>query len=271
MIEDEKALGNEKRAAKLDTLMRAATAVVIQRKLVERHWFPVMSSAEAEAFWRQRGWAPLNVGSLSGTGASGVVFTELASPLLQAWRVSVNAVLVANSGTSTTPPPTGATTTPASDPTTPEQRNIARLLAGGGLFNVSFTWPIASISWRSIGSDVMWLFAPRFGVTAPVLGSSGIDSSTVNADVGMELHAKVLDAEHGAGVVVQTRLATAAGSRDFVRSVGVTGRYVTYATTSVGFLFCTKYLLTASKAWGGPRVIAKQPWQTGITVVGSAN
>ena len=87
-------------AAKLDTLARFATAVVIQRKISgagrKRHgMFPLTNRPQAEAFWQQRGLAPLNVGSISGSGSSGVVYTEFVSPLLQAVRVSVNAVLVA--------------------------------------------------------------------------------------------------------------------------------------------------------------------------------
>lgn len=263
------------RAARLDTLARVATAVVILRKVNGRIFAPVTSREQAAAFWRQQGLAPLNVGSISGSGKAGVAFTELASPLLQAVRVSVNAVLAAaqtpQGGVQALPPSAtgGATSAPEDPPSGPaSSAAIQRLLTAGGLFNVSFAWPFAQLDNRDGNTGVIGLIVPRFGVTAPVLGTPAADSTTLNADIGFELHAKVLDLVDGVGLIAQTRFATTRGSQQFVESLGVAGkRQVSYGSASFGFLFGRQYLVTASRAIIGPKVIREAPWQIGLTVV----
>jgi hypothetical protein len=274
-VAHERTANRPQRAMKLDTLMRAATAVVILRKLSTRTLAPVTSREQAAAFWRQRGIAPLNVGSVAGSGKSGVAFTELASPLLQVVRVSVNAVLAAEKKEKAT----GTAATPAARQTAevsaraiaaePEKPSaeIQRLLTGGGLFNVNFAWPALFRDWNDGSVDVMGLVVPRFGLTAPVLGASSVDTTTLNADLGLELHGKVLDLIDGVGTVAQFRWAYATGARGYMESLGVSGHGVTYLTASFGFLFGRQYLVTASRALGGPKMIRQMPWQVGVTVV----
>jgi hypothetical protein len=264
--------------AKLDTLMRVGTAVVIRRKLETRLFAPIRGREQAAAFWRQRGSSPLNVGSITGSSRSGVAFTELASPLLQAVRMSVNAVLAADKASTESQ---AANTTPAAQVQTPtptratglagSESSVQRLLSGGGLVNISLAWPVL---YRGAGEgaiDAMLLLVPRFGVTAPVLGATGDDATTVSMDLGVELHTKVLDIKDGSGIVGQVRVANARGANGFVASLGIPDkRSVTYATASVGFLFGKEYMITVSKAFAGPAPIRRPPFQVGLTVLRSA-
>ncbi|MCU0626825.1 MAG: hypothetical protein MUF21_10150 [Gemmatimonadaceae bacterium] len=251
--------GDPVRAAKLDTLARAATAVIVARKIGRWHGvLPLTSREQAAAFWRQRGWSPLNVGSLTGSSRAGATFTELASPLLKAARVSVNAILAAGRDPATTTPPAG---TPRPSP------ELQRFLAGGGLFNVSFAYPLYYQGWKERTVDVMLIAVPRFGATAPVLGATADDTRSLSADAGLELHAKMVDPVDGVGIVTQLRWGNARGSRAFVESLGIGGKHtVSYATAAVGFQFARQYMITASRAFGGPRAIRTAPWQVGLSI-----
>lgn len=261
---------------KLDTLMRVGTAVVIRRKLETRLFAPIRGREQAAAFWRQRGSAPLNVGSVTGSSRSGVAFTELASPLLQAVRMSVNAVLAADKASAETTPAdasTAARLQPQARAALPagSESSIQRLLSGGGLVNINLAWPVL---YRGAGEgavDVMLLLVPRFGFTAPILGATSDDATTVSMDLGVELHTKVLDIKDGSGIVGQVRLANARGANGFVAALGIPDKSsVTYATASVGFLFGKEYMITVSKAFAGPAPIRRPPFQIGLTVLRSA-
>jgi hypothetical protein len=141
-------------------------------------------------------------------------------------------------------------------------------LTGGGLFNISFAYPVLYKDWLNGATDVMLLAVPRFGMTAPILGATSADSATINLDAGLELHAKLLDFEDGVGVVTQIRWANARGSRNFVSTLGLPNKHaLNYATASVGFLFGKQYLVSASKPFGGPKVIRNTPWQVGLTII----
>lgn len=261
---EESELNRPLRASALDTLARVATAVVILRKINSRTIRPITTREQAAAFWRQRGFSPLNVGSISGSSKAGTTFTELASPLLQVFRVSVNAVLAAEKKENK--PETSTTATETSGDGSASA--VQRLLTGGGLFNISFAYPVLYKDWLNGATDVMLLAVPRFGMTAPILGATSADSATINLDAGLELHAKLLDFEDGVGVVTQIRWANARGSRNFVSTLGLPNKHaLNYATASVGFLFGKQYLVSASKPFGGPKVIRNTPWQVGLTII----
>lgn len=269
---------SERRAeisAKLDTLARFATAVVIRRKIsgegrTRYGMFPLTNRPQAEAFWQQRGLAPLNVGSISGSGSSGVVYTELVSPLLQAVRVSVNAVLVAEEQAEAPPAETPAVRTvglAVADGDQEPSPNVKRLLGGGGLLNINFAWPLHYIGNDDRSIDLVTLLAPRLGLTAPVFGAATGNGENLNADLGIEIHAKAFDLVDGVGAIFQTRGGYVRGNGDYVKSLGVSRSAVAYGTISLGFVFDRQYMITASKAVFGPTVITKAPWQVGVTIV----
>jgi hypothetical protein len=268
------------RVASLDSLIRLATAVVIRRKLAGQHFFVLRSREQAAAFWRQQGFAPLNVGSITGSRESGTAFTELASPLVHFLRASLNAVLSAEKPTAPATAPAAATgamrwlgnrKAAASAAGVADEKSTAaiqRLLTGGGLVNIGFAYPLFYAGDGSGTFHAMLLAAPRFGLTAPILGVTANDTTSVSMDAGIELHLKMFDANNGAGLVSQVRVAQARGSSGYITSLGVPDRdHFTYLTGSVGFAFSKQYMLTASRVIGGPSLLRKTPWQIGLTIL----
>ncbi len=79
---------------------------------------------------------------------------------------------------------------------------------------------------------------------------------------------KAVDLTDGVGLIAQIRGASAHGPEAFISSIGVPDRSrIQYLSGSFGFLFGKQYLLTASRAFMGPRTLRDAPWQIGLTGV----
>jgi hypothetical protein len=243
---------------------------VIERKLKNRWRFPVRSREQATAFWRQPDFSTLNVGAVSGGAGGGASFTEIASPFLHAWRVSVNAVLAAEKKEETTSEtPTDASTAGATAAETPpSDAAITRFVNGGGLVNLSFALPAAYVAVPNGALSAMVLMVPRFGATVPAMGASQRDT-TLMYDAGLEFHVKSVDLVDGFGVFLQTRSAWAGGTSRFGDLLGVEKGKDSfgYSTLSTGFSFAGRYLITASRTFAGPRSLRDLGWQVGFTAV----
>jgi hypothetical protein len=262
---------------RLDTLARTARLVVIERKLTHRWLMPVHSREQAAVFWQQQGASPLNIGSITGSGNSGASFTELASPLLHAVRLSVNTVVAtakesdassaasAGTGGSASRAPNGAAPAAASPPS---ETAVERFANGGGLLNLAFAWPALHYGTETGSFDYMVLLVPRIGATVPAVGGVARDS-TLFADGGVELHLRSTDVVDGVGLFFQVRGATAGGTSKFGDLLGTTnGRdYFAYTNVAGGLLLGGKYLITGGRTLTGPKPLRKLGWQVGVTVV----
>lgn len=255
------------RRAALDTISMAARAVVIERKLRTRKFFPVRSREQASTFWRQPEFSVLGVGVVGGSASGGIAFTELGSPILHALRVSINAVVAASEEKEDT-----AGGDAAAEPTEQSDATLSRFVNGGGLVNLGFALPAAIISVPEGQFSAMVLLAPRVGATLPIVGGTNRDT-TIMYDAGLELHLRSVDASDGVGLIAQLRSAWAVGSSSFGELLGVKDGKDSfgYSTVSFGFLFGGRYMVTASRSVLGPASFRDRGWQVGFTAMaGSA-
>ena len=249
--------------ARLDSLGRLARLVVIERKL-DRGWFPVHSTEQARVFWRQRGFSPLNVGALTGSGTAGAAYTELASPLLHAIRLSLNTVLATSENNDDDSSGNGEANTGG------DETELTRFLNGGGQVNVGAALPAYSFGTRNGAFSFLALLAPRVGATVGALGAVESDRSAF-IDPAVELHLGSSDASERVGFFAQLRSGYAAGGRDFGEALGLEGgdRAFAYANAAVGLVFADRYLLSAGRSIAGPKPLQRLGWQVGITVIRS--
>jgi hypothetical protein len=252
------------RRARLDTLARVARLVVIERKL-GRVVMPVLTTDQARVFWRQNGVSPLNMAGVTGGGTTGAAFTELASPLLHAVRLSLSTVFASSNET-----PAAPTTPPAPAPVTGDATELTRFLSGGGQLNVGGAWPIlfGRTSTGSIGG--MLLFAPRLSGTLSALGATTEDANAF-VDPAVELHVTSVDALEGVGFYAQVRTGHVVGGDGIKATFGTTRSKFEYAHVAAGLLFGNKYLLAAGKPIRGPASLMEREWQVGVTVLRSGN
>ena len=249
----------------IDDLTQLAVALVIFRKIEDRRgWFPVGDRAQAEIFWGQRGFAPLNVGAVAVNPSGGVAYTELAAPMLQSFRLSLSAVVTQGSVDSTFGL-TGQALRDAQDRS--HRAALQRFLTGGGLVNLAAAYPITHHGPHQAREiAVTSLFVPRLGFTAPKLGT-GQDTSTLVFDPGFELHGKVLDLAGAVGVTGQLRYGVAIGTRGWGRTVGLAHDKTGYATAGFGFVFASQYQLTFARPIAGPKPMRNPQWTVGLTAV----
>src|SRR5206468_769147 len=104
---------------------------------------------------------------LSGSGSTTAAFTELASPLLHAVRLSLNSV-VAASAQSSNSSTTTATASKSLVPGTPaapavDSSAIAQFVNGGGQFNLAAAVPAYSFITTTGSFSALFLAAPRVG------------------------------------------------------------------------------------------------------------
>jgi hypothetical protein len=262
---------------RLDTLSRIARLVVIERELATRHLAPVRGHEQAAVFWQQQGVSPLNLGSVSGGGNNGAAHTELASPLLHAIRVSLNAIVAGAKESSPSPASAiiGARAAgrlyaadDASGSPPSSETALTRFVDGGGLFNLALAWPAWHKGASNGAIDGMLLVAPRISGTLPALGASARDS-TLFVDGGVELHLRSTDIADGVGLFSQLRFSEAAGTKNFGDLMGVLGgkNHFAYIQFAAGFLLGGKYLVTAGRTLSGPRSLRNLAWQVGVTVI----
>lgn len=249
---------------RVDSLARIARQLVVRRNAAST-WFPVTNRAQAMEFWQQVGVSTLNVAAISVSSEKGAAYTELASPILHAVRLSINAVISGGqseaAAATATPVPT-AVASPASD-----KETVNRFLTGGGVVNLSAAWPFMHVGRENQAFDVTALVAPRVGGTLPALGSTRRDTSAV-ADLGMELHLKSVDLADGVGIFVQSRASKTVGSQKFYELLGeASGRSFTYTTLGAGLLLGGKYLLMAQRVLTGPSALQSLGWQVSVTAV----
>lgn len=253
---------NDPELARVDSLASIARQIVIRRK-TQRVWFPITNRGQAMEFWRQTGFSTLNVAAISLSSEKGAAYTELASPILHAVRLSVNAVIAGGKSESDS-------LTPSSAPTGTEKETVNRFLTGGGVINVSAAWPFMHLGKQNQAFDVTAILAPRFGGTLPAVGSVARDTSVV-ADVGVELHMKSIDLTDGVGVFMQSRLSRVSGSRKFYELVGEPGSSgFAYATLGGGLLLGGRYLVMAQRVLAGPSALQSLGWQVSVTAFRSA-
>lgn len=257
------------RQLRVDSLTRLAVGLVILRKFDTRDGvLPVHSHAQAEVFWGQQGVSPLNVGAIAGSRGTAVAYTEIAAPIFHFARLSLGTTIAASDVKDSPAPAAGA----PPDPNRTASRldtaaAVQRLLTGGGLLNVGAAVVLLHSSGRQGQLSLTLLGVPRLGLLAPKVGATTVDSTSLVLDGGLELHGKVLDLLSGVGLVGQVRWAHARGARDFGRSLGLAANHLTYATTSLGFVFNRQYMLTGSRAFGGPRAVRRPDWTLGLTLV----
>jgi hypothetical protein len=248
--------------AQLDTLSMVARAVVIQRKLRTRRFFPVRSREQAIVFWRQPGFSTLNIGFVAGTGGQGVAYTELASPIMHFVRISVNTVLAAAEKDAEGP----AT---AEDEAGPDEAAIMRFVNGGGLLNVAFSAPLFHLSLAEDKASILLLAHPRFGGTLPTLGASERDSTLVY-DVGAELHLVTVDAAGAVGMFLMVRGGLAGGSGRFGDLLGAETNHFGYTTLTAGLSLGNRYLINVGRTLLGPHSLQDRGWQLGLTALRGA-
>ena len=271
--------------AELDTLGRTAQLVVIRRRMGSRYGFlPVLSTEEATEFWRQQGPSPLNIASVAGNGSSSSAFTEVASPLLHAIRLSFNAVVAtgsekgsssqqSSSGSGSTksrvssptaqaPSDSAAPTANAGDPS-----SLTQFVNGGGQFNLGAAWPLVFEGASNSALSGMLLIAPRVGGTLSSLNAIQQDA-TGYYDLGSELHVASVDFGQGSGLFAQLRYGHAGGGSSFQQSVGVKKPF-DYASVAGGVMLGGKYLISGNRIIGGPRPLMSVKWQIGVTVLRS--
>jgi hypothetical protein len=245
--------------AQLDSLSRVARAVVIDRKLQTRHFFPVHSREQALVFWKQPGFSTLNIGFVAGTGGEGVAYTELASPFLHFVRISVNTVLAATEKED-------AKTADVQDEPGPDEAAMMRFVNGGGLLNIAFSAPLYNRVFGGDKATVMVLAHPRFGGTLPALGASERDSTLVY-DAGAELHVVSVDAVGGAGLSVMMRGGLAGGSGNFGQLLGAERNNFAYATLTAGLSLGNRYVINVGRTLMGPNALRSRGWQLGVTAL----
>jgi hypothetical protein len=193
----------------------------------------------------------------------GAAYTELASPILHAVRLSVNAVIAGGDDDEETD---GAAAAAGDE----EKETVNRFLTGGGVVNVSAAWPFVHMGKEGHTLDFTGLLAPRFGGTLPALGSTARDTSVVG-DFGIELHLKSVDIADGVGVFMQSRLSGVSGSRKFYELIGEPkSSGFGYATFGAGLLLGGKYLVMAQRVLSGPRSLQEVGWQVSVTAIRSA-
>jgi hypothetical protein len=248
----------------IDTLTRLAVALIIFRKFDERDGlFPVHSHAQAEVFWGQRGFAPLNVGVVAASPAGGVAYTEIASPIVQFLRMSLGAVVAQNTDKNLAGL-TGADLAKARDDV--QKAALQQFLSGGGLVNLAAAWPAFHGPGEGRERALTLLLVPRLGFTAPKVGTLK-DSTALALDNGVELHAKLLDLLSAAGLTGQIRWGYAVGSRGWGEPLGLARNRLTYATAGFGFAFTRQYQVTFSRMVAGPKSLRRPSWTIGLTTV----
>lgn len=250
-------------AAFLHRTLINARAVLTEEEVRRRWLFPVRSREQATVFWRQEAFTLLGVGAVGASASGGTAYTELASPLLHAVRVSVSAIVAADEDE--TDSDDGDTA-----PDAPEANDAAlsRFVTGGGLVNIGFALPAFVFKVPDEKFTTMLLLAPRFGATLPALGATKTDT-TLLYDAGVELHLHSRDAVDGVGVLLQIRSAYSGGTSRFGELLGVSNGkdHFGYSTLSAGFLFAGKYMITASRSVLGPRSLRDRGWQVGLTAI----
>jgi hypothetical protein len=248
--------------ADLDTLSMLARAVVIERKLRMRHFFPVRGHSQAEMFWGQSGMSALNIGFIAGTGSQGVAYTELASPLLHFVRISVNGVLAAAKEH-------GSDSAAETAESGSDEATVMRFINGGGVMNIAAAAPVLYLSAWHGKSALMLLAHPRIGGTIPALGASERDSTLIY-DAGMEMHALTVDPESKTGLFLQVRSAFAGGTGQFAELLGTDRSHFVYTTLTAGLSLGDRYVINAARVMVGPRSLRTRGWQLGITALRGA-
>jgi hypothetical protein len=251
--------------ARLDSLGRTAELVVTERK-TERLFFPVRTTEQGRVFWKQQGFAPLNLGALTGSKSAGAAFTELTSPLLHAFRLSLNTVIASK-------------TEDEDDVEVPEdpddgngnETELTRFLNGGGQLNIAGAMPVFHFGRRSGSATVLMLFAPRVGVTLGALGAVQTDE-TAFVDPAVEVHFASTEVTEKIGFFGQLRAGRAIGGDDFAENLGLpkSSRTFGYTNTAFGLMFGGRYLLSGGRTLDGPRAMRKLGWQVGVTLMRSA-
>lgn len=271
----------------LQTLQQVARLVVVRRKLRTRAFFPVRAHEQAREFWRQQGFSTLNIASFTSGGERGAAFTEFASPILHAVRLSLSGVLATGgSGTSTSGSGSGASGGPTTtrgesqkgDKSPASEDALTRFVNGGGLVNAAGAWPVWHYVTRT-ASEPNGAFAgtllltQRVGATLPRVDGAPRDSSTLMSDSGLEIHLRSTDfgvgAGGGVGAFAQLRLAYAAGSDRFGDQLGIANQADDFGYVSVtyGLFFAGRYLVTAGRIVAGPPTLRGLGWQIGLTAV----
>jgi hypothetical protein len=255
---------NDDVEARLDSLSQAVRAVVIERKLRHRWWWPVHGREQARMYWRQPSLSTLDVGFVSGSSKQGAAFTEVISAFVHPIRVSLNVVLASSKSDSTTP--SQGTTNAAPNPS-PE--TVTRFLNGGGLVNLSLTAPLLQLP-PSISDElqVVVLAHPRFGGTLPALGVTARDSTLIY-DAGIEIHTSLNDVQGGAGLFFQLRGGYAGGTGNFLPLIGVDPKKKVfgYATANAGVVFFEQFMITVGRPLAGPDALTDIGWQLGLTLM----